>query len=428
MVNPITKYIDKFLDRRIELKATAGKLPPIPKEDPLKSNPLQPSAIVMDWFKTFQQLYRHELDDWQVAREKRYHPWNPYTYLIQQLYKDSMLDSVLYRQIDNRILRVTNKSFLIKDKNGDVDLDRTKFVTAAWFRKMVKHAIRSKFYGYSLVYINRWKPGEIQSIKLMDREHVIPERGILLKNYTNYYDGLVYGDYPNHLIYMELGDDAIGLLDKIAPLTILKRHSWASWDEFEQIFGIPLRIARTANKNQKHLDELENWMVQMGSASFAILDKMDEVDVKENKQTDAYQVFDMKRKAVNEEICIAVNGQTMTTLQGSSRSQSETHIKTQDEITDEDIQDVVDWFNDNFIHVMRNLGYDLPEGYALDIIENSNVPIEERHKIDLSISQMGFQLDTDYIENTYNVTLNKENPLKQPAIPPADPTSLSFFH
>ena len=428
MANPIAKYIDRFIDRRIELKATAGKVPPISKEDPLLSNPLQPSAIVMDWFKTFQQLYRHELDDWQSAREKRYHPWNPYTYLIQQLYKDSMLDPVLYRQIANRVLRVTNKSFLIKDKNDEIDLDRTKFVTTTWFRKMVKHAVNSKFYGYSMVYINHWKPGEIQSIKMLDREHVIPERGILLKNYTNYYDGLVYGDYPNHLIYMALGDDAIGLLDKIAPLTILKRHSWASWDEFEQIFGIPLRIARTANKSPKHLDELENWMVQMGSASFAILDKMDEVDVKENKQTDAYQVFDMKRKAVNEEICIAINGQTMTTLQGSSRSQSETHLKTQDEITDEDIIDVTDWFNNDFIVVLRNLGYDIPEGHHLDIIENSNVPIEERAKIDLMISQMGFQHDPEYIENTYNVTLNKEIPIKQPALPPADPTSLSFFH
>jgi len=427
MRNPIIKRIDTFLEKRYNLKYAPAKEPPLPKEDPLKKEPFAPSAIIMDWFKTLQSLYRKELDDWKTARETRRHPWNPYTYALQQLYQDSMLDNMLFRQINNRILRVSNKQFLLKDKNAVIDEERSKFIRKRWFRNMVQQAIYSKFFGYSMVYINRWEPGNIISTMKIDREHVIPERGVLLKNYTNYYDGLIYGEYPNFLIYMQLEDDAVGMLERIAPLTILKRHSWASWDEFEQIFGLPLRIAKTANQSQKHMDDLAGWMESMGQSCYAVLQMGDEIDIKENKQPDSFRVFNEKRKAVNEEIAIAVNGQTMTSLPGSSRAQSETHERTQEEITDEDITDIGDWFNTDFIKVMRNLGYDIPEGYYLDIVANSQLSIENRTKTDEAVSRMGFSLDPDYIEKTYNVILDKTAPKKNP-LPGGDPASLSFFH
>ena len=431
MENPITKYIDSFIQRRINLSNSPGKRPPIPLEDPLKTNPLQPKAIIMDWFKTYQSLLRKELDDWQNAREQRRHPWNPYTYAIQQLYQDACLDNVLSDQINKRILRVTNKNYLIKDVNDEIDQERSEWVRKKWFRQMVKYCLSSKFYGYSLVYINQWEKGNIISIKNMPREHVVPERGILLKNYTNYFDGLSYGDFPNFLIYMQLDENAFGLLERIAPLTILKRHSWASWDEFEQIFGIPLRIAKSANMSQKHLDELAGWMDTMGTASYAVLQMSDEIEIHDNKQPDAFNVFNEKRKAVNEEISIGINGQTMTTFQGSSRSQSETHSKTQEEVTDEDIKDIEDWFNTDFITVMRNLGYDFPDGHYLDIVANTQMSIEERSKTDESVTRMGFRLDPEYVEQTYNVVLDKENPRKEPAgdsnVPGGDKKDLHFF-
>jgi len=42
---------------------------------------------------------------------------------------------------------------------------------------------------------------------------------------------------------------------------------------------------------------------------------------------------------------------------------------------------------------------------------------------------MGFNFDKDYIEETYNVVLDKDNPVKQVANTPnfQDPTQLGFF-
>jgi hypothetical protein len=387
---------------------------------------------VLDYFRTYQSLYRKELSDWMEARESRHHPITPTTYRLQQLYKDALIDNVLRRQISNRMLRVSNKSFQVKDKNGMVNDDLTSMISTRWFRSIVKQALYSKMFGYSLVYINDWKPGAINSAISLPRELVIPERGILLRQITDM-DGLRYGDYPNFLVYIQLEEDAIGALEAIAPLTILKRHSWASWDEFEQIFGLPLRIAKTMVQTEKHLNELETWLQMMGTAAYAILPKTDDIEIKPNEQTDSFNVFNEKRKAVNEEICIGINGQTMTTLDGSSRSQSETHIKTMEEITNDDIQDVKDWFNASFINVMRALGYNIPEGSYLDIISNTIIPIEKRSEIDLRIFQMGHKLDKNYIEETYNVVVDDSEPVngpgqKEPADDQVkDPTQLGFF-
>ncbi len=424
MDNPIKKYLDKVLDKRIALKMNPGKVPPIPTDDPLRKDA---TSFVMDWFKVFEQLYRHELDEWIQARAARRSPINPYTWQLQQLYKDAMLDNILKSQVSARILRITNKAFLLKDASGEIDSDRSRFIQAKWFRKLVREAIRSRFYGYSLVYINNWENGNIRDVKIIPREHVIPERNLFLKNVNNYYDGLHISEFPNFLIYMQLGDDAIGELESIAPLTILKRHSWASWDEFEQIFGMPLRVAKTGNYTEKHLNEIETMLATMGSAAYAILQNTDEIDIKPSNQSDAYRVYNEKRKAINEEISIAVNGQTMTSIAGSSRSQAEVHERTQEEITADDIKDIEDWYNDSFIDVMRNLGYDIPSGYYLNLMANTEMDIQDRAKVDVSVSQMGFQLDADYIEETYNVTLDKTNPRKTPSAPGGPPANLSFF-
>ncbi|MCX6232632.1 MAG: DUF935 family protein [Bacteroidetes bacterium] len=400
-------------------KDLALKQPPITDT----TNDAQVNKIMVDYFKTYQSLYRREIDDWQNARILRRSIINPTTIQLQQLYQDSLVDIFLKRQIRNRILRISNRTVVIKDKVGNIDVDKSAVLQTKVIRTIIKKAMESKFYGYSMLYVAKWEPGKIIKLVEIPRGNVIPELGLLLKDAYNVGTGIKYTDYPNFLLYSQL-DDPIGLLEDIAPLTMLKRHSWASWDEFEQIFGIPLRIAKTMVDTQKHRDDLEFWLQNMGSAAYAILPKTVDLEVKPSEQTDSFNVFNEKRKAVNEEIAIGVNGQTMTTLQGSSRSQSETHLKTQDEITADDLQDTLDYLNDEIIQILRNLSYDIPEGYYFDLMQRTNIPVGEKAKIDQILLQGGYRLDNEYVEETYNVKLDKENPFNAPG---QNKSALSFF-
>lgn len=385
------------------------------------------SKMEIDYFHFYESLYRKEVTDWQKARIMRYDPFNPITYPIQQLYKDSMLDNHLQGATENRILRVTNKEAVLKDPEGVIDTKRSLFVQKRWFRHITRKAMESKFYGYSMCFINNFTAGSINKIIDIPRENVIPEKGLILKEAHNPSgEAIPYAAFPNFLIYIQLLPEAVGILERVAPMTIYKRHSWASWDEFEQIFGVPIRIARTMINSEKHKNELQSWLETMGTASYGIFDKQVDIEIKENQKSDSFNVFLQKINVINREMSKGIVGQTMTMDDGSSQSQAEVHQQTYQEITDADIMDFQDWATDDFLPVMRNLGYDIPEGYYLELQEKAVIKPKDKIKIDAELLRAGYNLKPKYIEDTYDVELDEDNPKSEARQSPVN-ESLSFF-
>lgn len=386
----------------------------------------EPGKMEIDYFHFYESLYRKEVTDWQNARIARRDPFHPVTFHIQQLYKDSVLDNHLSGAMENRILRVINKQFIIKDPDGNPDQKRSSFVQTKWFRHTVRKALESKFFGYSMVFLSDFTSGQVRKVTDIPRENIIPEFGLLLKDAVNLQgEAIRYQDFPNCLIYIQLLPEAVGILERIAPMTIFKRHSWASWDEFEQIFGVPIRIARTLIDSKKHKDDLQQWLEMMGSANYGIFDKRVDIEIKENSKTDSFNVFLQKITAINKEISKGINGQTMTMDDGSSQSQANVHLQIQEEITQADIQDIEDWANDDFFPVMRAIGYDLPEGYYLDIVANTSMNPMDKIKIDEALMRNGYRPSREYIEQTYEVVLDEDSGPAQAKEPEKE--SLSFF-
>lgn len=368
----------------------------------------------IDYFRFYESLYRKEITDWIQAREVRHNPFNPLTYHLQQLYKDAMLDNHLQGAISNRILRVLNKEFVLKDAEGNIDRKISTQIQTKWFRKLVRKALESYFYGYSIVFVNDLN---LPSRKLIDipRENILPELGRILKNSFDANAGAIdYTEFPNYFIYIQLGDDPFGILERVAPMTIFKRHSWGSWDEFEQLFGVPIRIARTMINTEKHKDELQKWLETMGTASYGIFDKQTDIEIKENSKADAFNVFYQKIQAVNKEISKGIVGQTMTMDDGSSQSQANVHMEVYNEITSSDITDIQDWVNDDLIPVLQNWGFNIPEGYYFEIIEKQVIKPLDKIKIDQVLLTAGYNIKADYIEEFYGTPLDEKEPRKQP--------------
>ncbi|MDD3079106.1 MAG: DUF935 family protein [Paludibacter sp.] len=401
---------NKYIKQQLKLAATNNNTGRKAKQPPLEDT-RDSDKIEIDYFHLYESLYRKEVTDWQNSRTIRYDPFNPVTYPIQQLYKDSMLDNHLSGAINQRILRVQNKKIIVKDTNETEDFERSKWLNKKWFRHFIKMAMESKFYGYSMVFIEEFEAGNIKKIKDIYRENIIPEKGLLLKDaYNPAGTAIRYNDFSNFLIYIQLDSNAVGILERVAPMTIFKRHSWASWDDFEQIFGVPIRIARTAINTKNHKDDLQQWLSTMGKKSYAIFDKQTDIEIKENSKTDSFNVFDRKIERINKEISKGILGQTMTMDDGSSHSQAAVHSEILQDITDADIMDVQDWINDDFLSVLRNLGYDIPEGYTVELIDKKKTKTADKIKVDGVLMQNGYNLNNDYIESTYDVILDEENP------------------
>ena len=67
----------------------------------------------------------------------------------------------------------------------------------------------------------------------------------------------------------------------------------------------------------------------MGTSAYAVLPIAADLEIIESKTTDAHEVFERKIERINSELSKLYLGQTMTTDDGSSLSQSQTHAATE---------------------------------------------------------------------------------------------------
>lgn len=357
--------------------------------------------LVVDLVKTSHSVYRKEINHWQQARMAKNSIHHPKHYLIQRVYRDAMLDTHLTAIIENRILRIQNKRFVITDQNGVANPEKTQLITKKWFSDLVRYVMESVPYEYSLVQFIK-EGNTIVGVKNIDREHVNPDACIVVKNVSDD-NGLDITAFPNDLALIKLYEGG-GLLEKAVPLTILKRHSWASWDEFEQIFGMPIRIAKIGSMSDSVKNEVASWLESMGTASYGVFPNFAEIDIKEANNRDAFNVFMKKIETVDSQLSVLINGQTMTVQDGSSHSQANVHQKTQDEIAEADLKGFLYWANDVLLPMLKNLGYNLNDNDQIGV-ERVTDPIEKMKTDEKIMVHSGYRLTKDYLERVYGVEL-----------------------
>lgn len=385
----------------------------------VKNDIQKATSLMVDIIKRTRTIWRKEINDWQRARAAFYNVDFPLTYLMQNVYDDCLLDGHLTGITENRTLRNINKNYGIFDQDGKLDEERSKFIQKkTWFRDVQKYAHESTFRGTTLIFINGFDNdnGEIKSIELIERGLVVPQLGLLVSDFHSK-KGLDYAELREVLLCAQFYSQ-IGLLEKAVPYTILKRHSWGSWDEFEELFGIPIRIAKIASQSEKVKNEVAGWLEEMGSAAYGVFPIGTEVEIKENSKADAFNVFFQKIKALDAELSKLVLHQTMTTDAGSSRSQGEVHQDTLEQVTTADDVLQLSFMNDQLLPAMRYHGYDIPDGYSIGIVPTLNV--NEQIKIDGVLMDNGFIPTKEYVERVYGMEVESV-PGDKKTVDPNDP-------
>ncbi len=363
------------------------------------------TKFLVDQIKRSRQLWRKEINHWQAGRLQRYNVDMPRTYLLQEVYDDVDMDGHLTGITEDRTLRTTNRNFIFVDKKGEKDDVCSEYIEEKpWFETIIKETHRSTYRGYSLFWFKDYKKGEIIEVELIDRRLVVPELKMLLSEFE-LNKGLPYKEYFPQLMYCQMYD-SIGLLEKAAPYTILKRHSWGSWDEFEELFGIPIRIAKVASQSETVKKEVAGWLEEMGSAPYGVFPIGTEIEIKENTKADAFNVFYQKIKALDAEMSKLILHQTMTTDNGSSRSQGEVHENTYKELITADKKQLLSLLNENLVPAMRAIGYNIPEGHKIKI--NQTKDPNEQIKIDGELMRSGVRLKSTYLEKTYGVEIEDQ--------------------
>lgn len=372
--------------------------------------------LMVDVIHRQRRLWRKEINDWQAARYAYYQSDIPRFFPMQEVYDDIMLDGHLTAVTEDRTLRTINKDYIFSI-DGIKNDKLTAFIEdQEWFDYVLEEAHKTTYKGEALLWVKVFEKGQIKEVEVIDRGLLVPGQKIILYD-INGTKGLDVTDVDDILLYAKFYSN-IGILEKAAVYTILKRHSWGSWDEFEELFGVPIRIAKVASQSETVKNEVAGWLEEMGSAPYAVFPIGTEIDIKENSKADAFNVFYQKIQALDKELSKLILHQTMTTENGASKAQGNVHENTLEEVIKSDKKKMLSFLNKRLVPAMRKLGYPIPDNAKITI-EKTKDP-EKQIKIDSQLMNNGYVLKQQYVEETYGVEIER---MPSDQKPPEKPTS-----
>lgn len=376
---------DFFLKKKTAQKVAGGKV-----------------GVLVSDIKERRTIWRKEIDAWQFARECYYNEFNPTTWELQDVYHDVMLDDQLTTVTEDRKLRLLNKELVVFNKDGNIDEYKTEMINdLEWLFDFLNLSLDSIFYGYSLIHLKTGKNDIGKTIIkepfLVPRGFCSPQNKLILEHEGNPNAGVEWEKFKNELIYAQMYSP-VGLLEKASPLAMLKRHSWGSWDEFEQIFGIPIRIAKYALGNTKLKQEIAGWLEEMGSAAYGVFPKEADIEIKENQKSDAFNVFLKKIERVDAGLSKLVLHQTGTTDEKAYVGSAEVHQNTLEQVTLAD-ERKLRLILKRLVGALSYWGYGFTGEERIGFKKTINPA--KQIEIDSKLMGGGIVLKTDYIERVY---------------------------
>lgn len=356
-----------------------------------------------------ERLSKKDIATWRRAWQIALNPENPQRAALLDVYTDVAVDLHLSGAVDQRNRMGFKKAFKIVDKTGKEQPELTELFEVEWFKDFWKYVQESVYYGYSLIefgdIVGDDKTMRYSHVSLIPRKHVIPEFGVVVRE---------VGDEPKKGISFTEGKMAewcigvgkpndLGLLLKLAPPALSKKNMLAYWDAFGEIFGMPIRIGKTASRDPKDIDRAEKFLAEMGALSWGLFPEGTEIEIKETTRGDAFNVYDRRIERANSEMSKGILNQTMTIDDGSSYSQSQTHLDIFKNLIDADADRVRDAVNWKLIPQMIQHGFPL-QGCRFDWDESVEWTPEQQLQIEQMLL-MSYEIDPQYFIEKYNIKI-----------------------
>lgn len=380
---------------------------------------------VMELQRTTDSLTRKDIGDWRIAWQMAINVDNPNRQRLYDIYRDVEVDLHLSGCIQQREGFVLARSFKLVNEKGDEDDLAADYLNAAWFKQFMKPALDSNYWGHSLIELGELKSDVdnrlyYDGVRLIPRKHVIPEYGRVVRQLgEDWHSGIDYHQPPFSDWLIEVGQpDSLGLYLKAATQTIPKKNALAFWDTFAEIFGMPMRIARTTTRDEKELSKMEKMMAEMGAEGWGIFQQGTDIEVVESTKGDAFNVYDRRIDRANSELSKLIIGQTMTIEDGSSLSQSETHLEVFQNLVEADCDTLRDMVNNQLIPRMIRHGFPLQGirfdwDYSVDYTPEQQVAYEQ-------LVLNNYEVDPSYFEEKYNMPVG-ERRQQVPVLGPTPP-------
>jgi hypothetical protein len=299
------------------------------------------------------------IQGWMTAEWEHYKK----RYRLIEVYEMCVLDSHLKSVINNRKAKVLGEDFVLIDKNTDQQNEQKleNLFKKNWFVQFLDITLDSIFFGHSLIEITELSKNEqgntqIKEITCVERRNIVPEDKIVLGNWWDTsgtcWENAMYNDYYVSAFYKE----PFGLLLNASVCVLYKRFALEAWLKFAEKYGKPIPMINTPG-NKKEKKEILDAIFSMGEDGGLVLGEMEKVQFANAISGDNATNFEKIINLQNSEISKLILGQTMTTDNGSSKSQAQVHENTSFELAEMDMQWIQGLINDELIPRMVRLGY-----------------------------------------------------------------------
>lgn len=392
--------------------------------------PAKDLAIITSIVGEFVNRSRQSIEDWRMAIDAADHYDNPRWQPLQDLYEYLRPDAHLGSQIDIRKGSVTASRFFIRDgKTNKEDKDKTKLLKKKWFKNLLKDLSDNIFLGYSYVQIQEL--GKHGRYFLIPRRNVVVQKDLMLFQ-TWGTDGVNLNDpaFQGTIISIK-NQYRFGIMNDIVPDLIWKKNARQAWAEFSEKFGIPLVTVTTNKTDKKELDRIEAMATALSQAGTAILPEGSTLKIDENgTKGDPYKTFLEQVKYCDEQISKRILGGTMVSDNGSSRSQSEVHERTKDDIIGEDDKSDIEFvINDQLMPLLIASGIGLSEGDEFVFDRTQELTLSELWKI-VNEALEHYDIEEDWVGETFSIPIKAKKEKTGSPAPPAPPAKQkpnSFF-
>lgn len=362
---------------------------------------------------------RADLSHWRLALANAENKAYPDRTELYRLYREAVIDSHLTSVTETRTLNILCQPFKVVSVKGQVEDEKlTRQLMTPWFFTLLKEAMEAIYWGPRVVELGVPVDGEFSGADVIQPEMVVPEWGII-REQPGSATGIPYREGVEAQWLIQLGKSTdLGLLHKAIPHVIWKKNSMQAWAEYCDRFALPVRTVEM-DLHDEDRKEVEHMLQNMGRAAYAILPPGASNFQYHQPQVFQNSVFSGMIDYPNAELSKLVLGQTMTTENGSSRSQAEVHERVSEKYTKADkmyLRNLIMWelWERLLVH-----GYPVA-GFEFKWDETETLTKKEQWDIVQGIMQhSGYQVPAKYILDTFGVEV-EEKP--QPPTPPLPAT------
>lgn len=327
--------------------------------------------------------------------------------VIYDMYQNALdFDAHLKAVIEKRVLATVGKrlQYVIADEPNEA---AQAMLQSPRFGDFLTDLVMTKLWGMGLFEFKpkKWNSQSLFDYSLIPIKHVDPYQKTVRQLQYSASNGDKSYDGAKNVIFVGQSDCG-GLLQQLTLLSLYKREGINGWTQYAQLAATNFKKIkyRGVTPDAAKRATLRETVMNAGKG---VLDyNGEDMDIQESNQTSSSQneLFEGFIAYLDEQITKLVLGQTMTSEDGSSRSQAEVHERTQETIFDADSKMVLDILNYDFYEIQTMFG--VPTGGVWSYVDNVTSKQTSEVEFDLKLKELGYIFSQEQIAEKYGLNVN----------------------